>query len=276
MTDTTRAARTDTRTTRSADGTPIAYEVTGTGPAVVLVDGALCFRGMGPSRELADQLASRFTVLAYDRRGRGDSGPGSAPWSVEREVEDLRAVIDAAGGRAHLVGASSGAALALEAVRRGAPVDRVVGYEAPFVLDASHEATDADFGEQLQRLVDEGRRGDAVAAFMEVVGVPPLIRFVMRRLPVWRKLTAVAHTLPYDMALTVPFRTGRPLPSGYYAAVTVPVAMVAGGKSPAYMRNAQAAIAAALPDGTSEEVPGQTHMVKAKALAPVFARHLVG
>jgi pimeloyl-ACP methyl ester carboxylesterase len=260
----------------SADGTPIACETSGTGPALVLVDGAMCYRGQGPSRDLAEQLHDRFTVLAYDRRGRGESGPGSSPWSVERELEDLEAVIGAVGGRAHLLGVSSGAVLALEAARRGLPVDRVVAYEAPFVLDDSRPPTDPEFTEHVQRLVEEGRRSAAVSAFMRVVGVPAPIRAVMPLLPMWRKLTGIAHTLPSDLALTVPRQQGHPLETGYYETVEVPTAVLAGGKSPAYMRNAQVAIAAAVPGGRFEEVPGQTHMVKAKVLAPVFARHLAG
>jgi pimeloyl-ACP methyl ester carboxylesterase len=265
---------TSTRSVTSTDGTPIAYETSGSGPVVVLVDGALCYRGMGPSRGLAEQLCDRFTVVAYDRRGRGESGAGSSPWSPERELEDLQAVIEAAGGRARLLGVSSGAVLALEAARRGLPVDGVVAYEAPFVLDDSRAPTDPGLTDRVRRLVDEGRRGAAVSAFLQVVGAPAPIRAVMHLMPVWRKLTAVAHTLPYDLALTVPRQQGRALEPGYYDTVSVPTAVLAGGKSPASMRNAQVAIAAAVPDGRFEEVPGQTHMVKAKVLAPVFARYL--
>ena len=267
---------TSTRAAISADGTRIAYETSGSGPAVVLVDGALCYRGMGPSRDLAAQLQDRFTVLAYDRRGRGESGPGSSPWSEDRELEDLRAVIDAVGGRARLLGVSSGAVLALEAARRALPVDGVVAYEAPFVLDDSRPATDPRTTEHVQELVDEGRRGDAVNAFMTLVGVPAPFRAVMRVLPVWRKLKGVAHTLPHDLALTVPRQQGRPLEAGYYDTVTVPTSVLAGGKSPASMRHAQEAIAAAVPGGRYEEIPGQTHLVKATVMAPVFARHLAG
>jgi hypothetical protein len=193
---------------------------------------------------------------------------------VDRELDDLRAVIDAAGGRAQLLGVSSGAVLVLEAARRGLPVDGVVAYEAPFVLDDTRAPTDPGFTAHVQELVDEGKRGAAVDAFLRIVGAPTPIRVLMHLTPVWRKLGGVAHTLPYDLALTVPRQQGRPLEAGYYGSVTVPTAVLAGGKSPAYMRNAQAAIAAAVPGGRFEEVPGQTHMVKAKVLAPVFARYL--
>jgi pimeloyl-ACP methyl ester carboxylesterase len=116
---------TTTGVARSADGTPIAYERSGSGPPLVLVDGALCQRSMGPARGLAKELGARFTVYAYDRRGRGESGPGASAYDVAREVEDLRAVLDAAGGRAHVFGSSSGGVLVLEAARQGAGSDRL-------------------------------------------------------------------------------------------------------------------------------------------------------
>jgi pimeloyl-ACP methyl ester carboxylesterase len=274
MTSTTDDTRTQLAT--SADGTRIAYEVHGSGPVLVLVDGALCDRGMGPSADLSAELRASFAVVSYDRRGRGESGPGSTPYAVEREVEDLVAVIEANGGRAHVLGVSSGAVLALEAARRGAPVDRLVCYEAPFVLDGSHPATDPGLTGDMQQLVDQGRRGAAVSAFLRLVGVPAPFRLLMRVLPVWRKVTLIAHTLPYDLAMVVPFQQGRPLPGGHYAGVRQPVLVVAGGKSPEHMRTAASALGAALPCGTVETLPGQTHMVKAKVLGPVAAEHLLG
>jgi pimeloyl-ACP methyl ester carboxylesterase len=260
----------------SADGTRIAYERSGGGPALVLVDGALCQRAMGPARGLAKELAGRFTVYAYDRRGRGDSGAGASPYEVAREVEDLRAVIDAAGDRAHVFGASSGGALALEAARQGVPFDRLAVYEAPFIVDGTHPPNDPRFGERLQASVDEGRRGEAVKTFMRTVGAPGLMIALMPLMPVWRKLTGVAHTLPYDAAIVIEHEQGRPLPAGYYADVTIDTLVLAGGKSPEYMRNAQAAIAEAVPSARLETLAGQTHMIKPKVVAPVLSRFLVG
>ena len=187
---------TQTRFTTSADGTEIAYEVAGTGPAVVLVDGALCQRSMGPARGLAAALAGEFTVYAYDRRGRGESGPGATPYDIQREVEDLVAVIEATAGSAHVFGSSSGAALALEAACQGAPIDRICAYEAPFILDDSRPPNDADLPQRVQAMVDDGRRGDAVRTFMRTVGMPAPFVALMRLMPVWRKLTGVAHTCP--------------------------------------------------------------------------------
>jgi pimeloyl-ACP methyl ester carboxylesterase len=261
-----------TRFAAAADGTEIAYEVHGSGPALVLVDGALCHRAMGPSRGLGKQLAGSFTVHAYDRRGRGDSGPGASPYAVDREIEDLLAVIAAAGGTAHVLGASSGAALALEAARHGAPIDRLAVYEAPFIVDGTHRGNDPELPQRVQEMVDAGRRGEAVRTFMRTVGVPAPFLALMRLMPVWKQLTAAAHTLPYDLSIVIAHQQGRPLPAGYYEGVAPSTLVIAGGKSPEYLRHAQAAIADAVPSGRLETLAGQTHMIKAKVLAPVVAR----
>jgi pimeloyl-ACP methyl ester carboxylesterase len=258
-----------THVVTSADGTEIAYEVSGTGPALVLVDGAMCQRAMGPARSLAAELADHFTVLAYDRRGRGDSGPGATPWTMDREVEDLLTVLEAAGRRAHVIAVSSGATLALEAARRGAPIERLAVYESPFILDDTHPANDPRLSQQVRAMVDAGRRGDAVRTFLRTVGAPAPVILMMRFMPQWKQMTGVAHTLPYDLSIVGEHQQGRPLPAGYYDAVSCPTLVIAGGKSPLFMRNAQAAIAAAVPDARLETLDGQTHMVKAKVVAPV-------
>lgn len=259
-----------TRFVTSADGTAIAYDVTGTGPAVVVVEGALCQRTMGTAKALIPVLSQDHAVHAYDRRGRGESGPGTAPYSVEREVEDLVAVLEAAGPDALVVGASSGAALVLEALRAGVPMGRVALYEVPFIVDDSHAPHGADLGARTQRLVDSGRRGEAVTLFLRTVGVPAIGVALMRLMPVWKKLCAVAHTLPHDYAIVLDHQQGEPLPDGYLAGVTVPVLVLVGGKSPAYMKNAQAAVAGALPDATLRELPGESHMVRGRATAPAL------
>jgi len=264
---------TTTRFATSADGTEIAYDVTGTGPALVIVEGAMCQRSMGTAKVLKDSLASDYSVYAYDRRGRGESGSGATPYDVQREVEDLAAVIEAAGSDAYVLGASSGGALALEAARQGVPIRRLAVYEAPFIVDDAHAPNDPGLGEQIQALVDAGRRGAAVKKFMKVVGVPAPMIAMMPLFPVWKKITGIAHTLPYDFAIVLPFEQGEPLPEGHYGPVTVPTVVIAGGKSPAYLRNAQAAIAEQLPGGRLVTLPGQTHMVRAKATAPVLREH---
>src|SRR5256885_514720 len=157
-------------TVRSKDGTAIAFDRIGHGSPVILVDGALCYRAMGPSRPLAALLASHFTVLTYDRRGRGDSGD-TAAYAVERKVEDLEALVNEAGGAAFVWGISSGAALALEATRRLAGIRKLALYEAPFVVDDSRPPI-SDEWTRIGEAVSAGRRGDALTLFLKVVGVP--------------------------------------------------------------------------------------------------------
>ncbi|MDQ6934282.1 MAG: alpha/beta hydrolase [Actinomycetota bacterium] len=267
---TTVTATTRTRFVTSADGTEIAYDVTGAGPAVVVVEGALCQRTMGTARALVPLLSEHYAVFAYDRRGRGESGPGSTPYAVQREVEDLVAMLEAAGPDAFVVGASSGAVLVLEALRSGVSVRKIALYEAPFIVDATHTPHDADLGVRTQQLIDRGRSGEAVKLFMRTVGVPAFGLVMMRVLPVWKKLCGVAHTLPNDYAIVLEHQQGEALPAGYLSGVTAPALVIVGGKSPAYLKNAQAAVAAALPNATLRELPGQTHMVRGKATVPVL------
>src|SRR3954468_14659408 len=229
---TTITAPTGTQFATSADGTRIAYEVHGSGPSVVFVDGAMCQRSMGPSTGIAKELAAGFAVHGYDRRGRGESDPGASPWSLEREIEDLAAVVEAAGGGAHVIGVSSGAAISLEAARRGVPIDRLALYEAPFILDDTQPPHPADTPQRVQRLVDDGERGEAVKAFMRLVGMPAPFIGLMRVLPAWKKMTGIAHTLPYELAIVTPFQQGEPLVPGYYDDVRQPTLVIAGGKSP--------------------------------------------
>ncbi|GAA0610263.1 alpha/beta fold hydrolase [Kribbella sandramycini] len=262
-------------TTVSKDGTTIAYDRRGSGPALVLVDGALCSRAQGPMPELAELLADRFTVYNYDRRGRGDSGdasPGGSgragEASIDRELEDLAAVIEVAGGSAYVYGTSSGAALALAAANAGLPIERVVAFETPFVVDGSRKPMPETF------VADLEARGpaDAVKYFLtKGVGLPGPMVTLMRLMPAWKQMTAVAHTLPYDGRFVAHNGLGRSLDAGQWSAVGVPVLTVIGGKSPAWMKNAVAAVTAAVPGAECREVPGQNHMIAAKAIAPVIA-----
>lgn len=252
----------------SADGTRIAYEVTGDGPPLIIVDGAMCYRASGPSRPLAAELASDFTVFVYDRRGRGESP--NAEFSVTREIEDIEALVKEAGGAAHLFGASSGAMLALEAANAGVGATRLAMYEPVLIVDDQHAPASPTQLKDTQQLIAEHRQGDAVAAFMKSVDVPSFAVGMMRLLPVWKKLKAVAHTLPNDFALVEGLRQGHPLPTNRWTTTTMPTLVAAGGKTPTYLRNSAAAMAKVLPNATHKLVPGQTHLVKAKALAPVL------
>jgi pimeloyl-ACP methyl ester carboxylesterase len=260
-------------TTRSSDGTVIAYEQTGAGPPLILVDGALCHRAFGPSRPLAAELADRFTVYTYDRRGRGQSSD-TAPYAVEREVEDLEAVIDAAGGAAHVYGISSGAVLALEAVAHGAAIESLVLYEPPFIVDHSRPPQDADYLPRLEELIAADRRGDAVRLFMRQVGMPAPLIALMRLMPPWRKLKAVAHTLRYDARVMGATQAGRPLPAHRWRDATIPTLVVTGGKSEPWMHRGNEELADLLANAEHTVLEGQNHMVKARALAPLIAEHV--
>jgi pimeloyl-ACP methyl ester carboxylesterase len=255
--------------THSADGSAIAFETVGDGPPLVIVDGALCYRASGPARPLAAALAADFTVFTYDRRGRGESAD-HVEFTTERELEDLEAIVKEAGGSAHVFGASSGAVLALEAANSGVGVTKLAMYEPPLIVDDTHSPAPESMLADIRALLAAGRRGDVVKKFMRSVDVPAFGIAVMRLLPAWKKLKGVAHTLPNDLALLAGLRQGRPLPADRWTAATMPTLVADGGRSPAHMRNSAAAVAAVLPNARYETVPGQTHLVRAKALAPVL------
>lgn len=258
----------------SSDGTAIAFDRSGEGPAVILVDGALCYRESGPNGPLAAVLAQHFTVFTYDRRGRGDSDD-TPPYSVDREVEDIEALIEEAGGSAYVYGISSGGALALEAANRGVAIRKLALYEVPFVVDDTRPPIPENLGTRLDALASAGRRGDAVKLFMkEGVRVPAVFVTMMQFMPAWSKLKGVAHTLPYDLAiLGDDTGSGKPLPARRWASATVPTLVIGGGKSPAWMRHSMQALADVLPNAQHRTLEGQTHIVKADALAPVLAEY---
>lgn len=251
-------------TVHSTDGTPIAYDTSGSGPALIVVDGALCSRAFGPSAKLAPLLARAFTVVTYDRRGRGASGD-TRPYAPAREVEDIAALIGAAGGSAALLGLSSGAALALEAAAAGLPVTGVVAYEPPYVDDSGARGGDR-YETQLSDRIARGDRAGAVTYFMkDMVQVPPPIVVMMRLMPwIWGKLKAVAHTLPYDAAVMTAFR----IPRERFASIAVPVVVMNGTKTDARLQDAARAIATVIPRARHHQLAGQTHNVKPEVLAP--------
>ncbi|GAA1592443.1 alpha/beta hydrolase [Kribbella sancticallisti] len=258
----------------SADGTKIAYDRAGDGPVVILVDGALCSRAQGPMPDLAGQLASRFTVYNYDRRGRGDSGD-AAQYAPEREIEDLAALIEEAGGSAYVYGTSSGAALALRAAAAGLPITKLAVFEAPFVVDDSRKPIPGDWVAELRALSD--RPGDAIKYFMtKGIGLPAIVVTLMKLMPAWKPMKAIAHTLPYDAELLGENCFGKPLDASQWAGLTMPVLVAGGGKSPGWMRTSVKAVAAAVPGAVHREIPGQNHMIKATAMAPVLTEFFGG
>lgn len=256
-------------TVMSNDGTVIAYSQVGQGPTVILVDGALCYREFGPSQALAEQLAAHFRVITYDRRGRGASGD-TQPYTIQREVEDIAALLDAVGATAYVCGQSSGAALAIEAANQLTGITKLALYEAPFVVDDTGKPITQAFLDDLKGAVEQNQRSRAVKLFMTQVGAPGFMVAIMSLFPMWSKLTGVAHTLPYDVSALVPYGSGRPLPHTLGASIKAPILVMDGGKSPVGMRHATQALAETLPNATYRTLAGQNHMVTAKALAPVL------
>lgn len=252
----------------SKDGTIISFDRIGHGAPIILVDAALCHRQLGQTGQLAKLLAPHFTVITYDRRGRGESGD-TAPYSVQREVEDIAALLSEAGGSAHLWGMSSGAVLALEAARCLNGIQKLAVYEAPFIVDDSRSTTE-DQWTHIREAAAAGRPGAAIKVFLEMVGVPRVFIALMRLSPIWSKLEAIAHTLPYDGAIVQDYQRGRPLPPQRWASVTVPTLVMDGGKSPQWMRRGNHALSLVLPNTHYRTLNGHTHALKPKAHAPAL------
>lgn len=244
----------------SRDGTTIAYSQVGTGPAVVLVDAASCYRGFGPMGELAQALSDRFTVYTYDRRGRGES-TDTLPYSVEREVEDLAAMIEVAGGSAFVHGFSSGAVLALHAAAHGLPITALTLLEPPLGEDSAEDPLRGE----LETLLADGRRGDAYLHFQHSIGMPEEYVTGMRESPQWPAFEALAHTLVYDTVIA------STLPINRLTEITTPTLVVDSEASDERLHAWAKGVAAALPRGTHRTLPGEWHGVAVTKLAPVMA-----
>lgn len=254
---------------QSADGTRLAYDVYGSGPALIYITGASCFRRFLPIVQDAKAFAREFTVYSYDRRGRGDSGD-TQPYAIAREVEDVAAMIDAAGGRAHLYGHSSGAVLALEAALRfGDRVDRVVMYDPPYVNDEAEKLAYSALSQQIHALLREGKNGQAMTTFLSGIGMPKAFVALLRLMPGWKTMAALAPTLAYDIALT------RDLPPLERAAqLRVPVQLIVGEKSPVRIHANAHQLSHAIPGATFHQLAGQDHMASARALLPLLVGFL--
>ena len=254
-------------TVTSTDGTRIAVERRGDGPPLILIGGA--FNDRSTVAALAVTLAPYVTAVTYDRRGRGDSGGGD-DYTLERELEDLAAVIGHAGGSASLFGHSSGAVLALEATQRGLAVEKLAVYEPSYVIEGSRPRPGADIGDRLLALLGQGRRDEAAELFLrESVGVPAEMVEGMRNSPAWAWFTGLAHTLPYDVAVCGP---GCALPADRLATITAPTLAVAGDQSPEWLRTATRAVADAIPGARHAVLEGQDHGVlnQPEALRPLL------
>jgi len=250
----------------SKDGATIVFDQSGKGPAVILVDGALCHRAFGPMGSLAALLAPHFTVINYDRRGRGESG-NTKPYALEREIEDLEALIDEAGGSAFVFGTSSGACLALEAVMQlEAKIKKLAMYEPPYNSDPAARQAQKEYRKQLEGMLAAGRRGDAVVLFMKLVNTPADQIEGMRRAPMWSMFEAVAPTLVYDAAT---LGKDGAVPIERAASVTLPTLVMNGTVIP-FMLDTATALAKAIPHAQHRTLEGQSHDVDPKVLARVL------
>ncbi len=255
-------------TVSSRDGTTIAYDKVGEGPALILVDGALSVHSSGGKSELAKMLAPHLTVYGYDRRGRGGSGD-TLPYAVDREIEDIDALIDHAGGSAFLYGHSSGGTLAMQAaVRLGGRVSKIAMYEPPHNDDPDAQESWSEYLRELGQVLADGRRGDAVALFMRFVGTPDDQVEGMRQAPFWPSMEAIAPTLAYDHAAIIGERWSAP--TDLAARVSVPALVIAGDASLPFMPHTARALSQAMPQGHLRMLEGQTHDVNPGVLAPVL------
>jgi pimeloyl-ACP methyl ester carboxylesterase len=254
----------------SIDGTQIAFDRIGHGPPVVVVSGIFCDRQR--TQSLAEQLAGQLSVINYDRRGRGESGD-TAPYAVEREVEDLRALITEAGGAASVYGHSSGAGLALHAAAGGLPITRLVLHEPPYGPDDEESTRSAgSLAESVRAAVAEDRRADAIKLFIADSGMPPEM---VEGMATDRRMLALVPTMPYDHEVMGDFSHGGTIPEDLVRSIEVPTLVISGGASPDFFRDTTARIAEILPDGTLAVLEGQDHDAPAEVVAPVVAEFLI-
>ena len=259
----------------SKDGTPIAFDQSGEGPPIILVVGA--FNTNSTGAPLAAQLSKHFTVFNYDRRGRGASGD-TLPFAIEREIEDIDALITYAGGSAFVFGHSSGGILALEAAQLlPARITKLALYEPPFIIDNSRPPVPQDCIQHLNELLAAGRRAEAVEYFMTTaILVPPEAVAQMRSTPMWPQLVAVAHTIPYDCAVAGDTMNGDPSTIRKYASVTVPTLVMVGGASPSFFHNGTQTLANILPHAQHRTLAGQAHGPADEVLVPVLIEFFKG
>ena len=257
-------------TVTSKDGTAIAFDRLGDGPPVILVSGGSVDRQSNAG--VAAILASDFTAFNYDRRGRGPSGD-TLPYAIDREIEDIEAVADAAGGIAYLYGSSSGAALALAAAEQlPGKITKLALWEPPFILDPNMRPP-SDQVQQYDTMLAEGRRGDAAQYFMEkVVRMPAEFVAGARSQPWWAATEALAHTLPYDATIMGDYS----LPTERAKAVTIPTIVLDGGASFGFMGPTADALAKVLPHGQRRTLPGQEHNIDPNVLAPALKEFFAG
>jgi pimeloyl-ACP methyl ester carboxylesterase len=257
----------ENRTTTSRDGTTIAYTKRGSGPPLIIVDGVFCYRENGPATELASLLAQHYTVFTYDRRGRGES-TDTAPYTVEREIDDLRAVVTEARATPFVLGISSGAALTLQAVASGVGAKRIALYEPPYEAAGSPRRLE-DARIRLQSFISDGDRAGAVRFFMTgVFGAPRAFVFAMPFLmpTAWKRNKLVVHTAPHDLMILA----DRSVLNERSSSIPVPTLVIGGEKSPKGLRDAVTVVGDALPNGTIRFLSGQDHNISGPVLVPVL------
>ncbi|MDB5177014.1 MAG: alpha/beta hydrolase [Candidatus Saccharibacteria bacterium] len=248
----------------SKDGTTIAYDKKGQGPLLILILGALNRRSQG--KKLTELLAGSFTVVSYDRRGRGDS-TDTLPYSTEKEVEDIEALINELGGSAYLYGHSSGCVLALMAAKKMSDkVKALALYELPYDADPSAQEISKAYRKELAQLLSQDKRGDAIALFVKSVGVSDKQIAAMERLPMWKGLTAMAHTLAYDTIELM-----EQYPTTDIKDITTKTLIMYGTASPSFMDDTAQKLSEVMTNATIHPLEGQVHDVKADVLAPVLA-----
>jgi pimeloyl-ACP methyl ester carboxylesterase len=243
----------------SKDGTLIAYELTGSGPVVILVSAALADRD--GSRPLARQLSSSFTVISYDRRGRGKSA-NTLPYVVEREVEDLEALVNSTGGPVLLFGSSSGAVLALDAAARlGPKVTKLFLHEPPFIIDSSRPPIPATLIKEIDASLSANDQDGAVALFFgKGMGIPaPGITFMRWMLPAWSDMTRIANTAPYDLAILAGTQSGQPLPDDRWSKATTPTLVAVGSKGEPFFHSGAKALVGLLASAQYRSLEGLDH-----------------
>jgi pimeloyl-ACP methyl ester carboxylesterase len=251
----------------SKDGTPIAFNKTGTGPAVILVDGAFCSSSFGPMAKLAPVLDKYFTVIVYDRRARGDSSD-TKPYDVQREIEDIEALIGVAGGSANIFSISSGAILAIRAAASGLNISKLALFEPPFVGNPKGRRP-ANAEAELNLMIAEKRRGDAVSYYLRtVMGVPAILPWILHLTPNWAKMKANAASLPYDAAVCGDFN----IPKTWVGSLNIPTIVIDSSKSPKSLREAVRAVAELLPQGRQITVNGKIHDAPPGVLVPVLEK----
>ncbi|WP_414853894.1 alpha/beta fold hydrolase [Brevibacillus sp. IT-7CA2] len=257
------------KTIQSKDGTTLAYDVYGSGPALLFITGATCFRSFEPVLHDAHVFAEQFTVYHYDRRGRGDSG-NTLPYAFEREIEDIEAMIDAAGGTAYLYGHSSGAILALEAAMKlGDKVSKLVLYDASYSSNEVDQREFNELGQSVNNLLDTGDHSEAISLFLEGIGIPKEVIFYMQQSPQWETMVALAPTLAYDISLASDL---PPLEKAHH--LRVPTLIIVGEKSPASLHDVASQLSQAIPHAQCSQLADQDHMPNPTVLLPLLTGFL--